>query len=193
MKKSELRTHCLGRRGSLTFDQISESNRKIADLFFDSINLTDIGRLHSFIPIEKFREIDTLPIFRHIWDQYPAIETLAPRLNFETGEIESVHFEDEAALIENKWGIREPAGEITVDATAIDIAVVPLLCFDLRGHRVGYGRGFYDRFLARCRKDCNKVGLSFFGPVETVEDVGDHDVMLDIVVTPDRLFRPKNN
>jgi 5-formyltetrahydrofolate cyclo-ligase len=191
MKKSELRTHCLERRSSLTFGQISESNRRITDLFFSSIDLVGVSRFHSFIPIEKFLEVDTLPIFRHIWARYPEIETLAPRLNFEIGEIESVRFTHESALIENKWGIKEPAAESQLDAAAIDIAVVPLLCFDVRGHRVGYGRGFYDRFLAKCRKDCKKIGLSFFSPVDPIEDVGDHDITLDVVVTPDRLFRPR--
>ena len=191
MKKSELRTHCLERRSSFTFEQVSEASRKIAGLFFDSVDLTLVSRFHSFVPIEKFREVDTLPIVRRIWHGYSAIETLAPRLNFESGEIESVAFRTEAELIQNKWGIREPRGNTTFDAKDIDIAVVPLLCFDERGHRVGYGRGFYDRFLAKCRKDCKKIGLSFFGPLDMIEDVGDHDVTLDIIVTPDRLFEPK--
>jgi len=190
MKKAELRTHCLEQRSSLSVDQAFAASRKIADHFFDSVDLTAVKRFHSYIPIEKFREIDTLPIFRHIWDRYPAIDTLAPRLNFDSGEIESVPFRAETELIENKWGIREPGRESAVDARDIDLAVVPLLCFDDRGHRVGYGRGFYDRFLAKCRVDCNKVGLSFFGPAERIEGIGDHDMALDVIITPDRVFKP---
>jgi len=63
--------------------------------------------------------------------------------------------------------------------------LVPLLCFDRRGHRVGYGRGYYDRFLARCRHDCKKIGLSFFEPLAEIDDVHEGDVELNYCVTPD--------
>jgi len=89
----------------------------------------------------------------------------------------------------NTWGIIEPLGQNTIDETAIDLVLVPLICFDETGHRVGYGKGFYDRTLARCRKDCIKVGLSFFGPVEEIEGVDANDVRLDYCVTDDSVFQ----
>jgi 5-formyltetrahydrofolate cyclo-ligase len=69
--------------------------------------------------------------------------------------------------------------------------VVPLLSFDKRGHRVGYGKGFYDRFLSECSRDCIKIGLSFFAPVEVIDDVNRHDVTLDLFVMPSGSFRPR--
>ena len=64
----------------------------------------------------------------------------------------------------------------------IDVVLVPLLCSDGQGYRVGYGKGFYDRFLVKCRPDCRKIGLSYFPPVDRIEDVTESDVKMDEVV-----------
>jgi 5-formyltetrahydrofolate cyclo-ligase len=73
-----------------------------------------------------------------------------------------------------------------VNPEAIDTAIVPLLCFDERGYRVGYGKGYYDRFLAKCRPNCLKIGLSFFEPVENIDDINEYDIPLDLCIAPDR-------
>jgi 5-formyltetrahydrofolate cyclo-ligase len=91
-------------------------------------------------------------------------------------------------LIENAWGIREPAGDEPIDAAEIDMVLVPLLCFDKRSHRVGYGKGYYDRFLSKCRPDCLKIGLSFFPPVEAILRIGSRDIALDHFVLPDSTY-----
>ena len=197
MKKAELRTLYLERQRSLQPGQFAEWSRKISDNFFKSVDLQGISLLHCFIPIEKFGEIDTLQIFRRVWEKYPTIRAAAPRVNFESGEIESVSFTAESRLTKNKWGINEPDAMDAPDVDEkisdadIDLVLVPLLCFDETGHRVGYGRGFYDRFLARCRNDCKKVGLSFFGPIKTIEDVVQNDIALDLFITPDGPFQPR--
>ena len=191
MKKSEFRTLYLERRSSFSASQITEASRDIEDRFFESVDLREVRRFHCFIPIAKFHEIDTLLIFHRIWREHPAIETFAPRSNLETCEIESVRFAGDDALVQNRWDIREPVGETVADPASIDMVVVPLLSFDKRGHRVGYGRGFYDRFLSECRGDCIKIGLSFFGPVKVIDDVDKHDITLDLFVTPTGLFRPR--
>jgi len=86
-------------------------------------------------------------------------------------------------------GPRQARSQQSGEVELIDIALVPLLCFDLIGHRVGYGGGYYDKFLAACRPDCKKVGLSVFDPVESISDIEPHDVRLDFAITPDRLWK----
>lgn len=96
--------------------------------------------------------------------------------------------EDGNQIKENQWNIPEPQfGEITA-AEKIDLVIVPLLAFDLKGNRVGYGKGYYDRFLKQCRPDCKKVGLSFFEPVQKIIDVDDYDVKLTQCITPEKSF-----
>lgn len=187
MKKSDLRRVYLDRRMALTKGKRADKSRQIAELFFANFDLADISSLHCFISIEKFGEVDTMPMFRRFWDELPAIITSAPRVDHETGDIEAVQFIVSTPLTENRWRIPEPEGFASIDPALIDVVIVPLLCFDLLGNRVGYGKGFYDRFLQKCRADCVKVGLSFFPPVNKIEDVHDGDIRLDHCVTPDGL------
>ena len=58
------------------------------------------------------------------------------------------------------------------------------MIFDHQGHRVGYGKGYYDRFLGECNRYTLKVGLSFFDPVSKIEDIDTNDIALDYAVTP---------
>lgn len=188
MLKSELRKIYLGKKKSLSPEERSEKNRQIADNFFQNFDLSRIRFLHCFLPIKKFNEIDTGIIFGRIWQDFPEIETLVPRVNFQTNEIENLKFTPETELVQNSWQIYEPAHNELVEAEEIDLVLVPLLCFDERGYRVGYGKGFYDRLLSRCRKDCLKIGLSYFPPAAEIEGVHEFDVKLDFCVTPEKVF-----
>lgn len=88
----------------------------------------------------------------------------------------------------NAWGIPEPTQGILTDPSIIDFILVPLLAFDTQGYRVGYGKGYYDRFLKDCRNDSKKIGLSFFPPEKTISDLFEEDFRIDAVVTPDKLY-----
>lgn len=163
---------------------------RIAELFFRAMDLTAFTNLHTFVRIPKFNEVDTSNIYFRLWRDYPKIKTFAPRTNRATGMIESVEFSSTTPFIENDWGIMEPDRGETAAPERMDVVLVPLLCFDSEGHRVGYGKGYYDRFLSSCRPDCLKVGLSFFPPVERMEGVHDGDVRLDMCVLPGEIHRP---
>lgn len=189
MYKSELRKEFKRKRQSLTPAELSAASQHIAACFFDEIDLSEVRTLHTFIRISKLNEVDTSNIYFRIWQQQRGITTFAPRCDLETGEMISAEFDAETPLLENEWGIREPAPGYTADPEELDIILVPLICFDLFGHRVGYGKGFYDRFLSRCRKDSLKIGLSVFPPVEMIRDVSENDMPLDVCITPERTYR----
>lgn len=163
---------------------------QIAERFFISVDLASVKSLHTFIRIPRLNEIDTSNLYFRMWRDHPEIQTFAPRTDRATGFIESIEFSARTEFDENEWGIREPRTGAAADPASMDIVLVPLLCFDLEGHRVGYGKGYYDRFLSECRPDCLKVGLSFYSPVERIDDVHEGDVRLDLIVLPDRTYRP---
>ncbi|MGE3950896.1 MAG: 5-formyltetrahydrofolate cyclo-ligase [Pyrinomonadaceae bacterium] len=188
--KSELRQLFLEKRRSLSPRAVAELSLQIADRFFSAVDLATVGSLHTFIRIPKFNEIDTSNIYFRLWRDHPEIKTFAPRVDLDTGRLKSVEFSAETEFIEDKWGIREPLNSKSVDPVEMDMVLVPLVCFDAAGHRVGYGKGFYDRFLSECRPGCLKVGLSFFPPVARIDDVHKGDVALDLFVTPERIYRP---
>lgn len=191
MTKSELRKLYLQKQKALSPAERAEKSRALAERFFESFDLTGIRYLHCFIALEKFNEIDTLPIFQRVWRDHPDIATLVPRIEPDGHGLSHLHFKADTELVRNSWEISEPASGEHVEPRKIDMVLVPLLAFDARGHRTGYGKGFYDRFLARCRPDCLKIGLSYFSPADEIDDAGEHDIALDAFVTPDGVYRVK--
>lgn len=189
MTKAELRKIYLEKQIALSPPERSEKSGQILERFFDEFDLSRIAFLHCFLPIGRTNEIDTKPIFDKIWREFPHIETLVPRVNFETNEIENLKFSAETELVQNQWLIHEPSHNETVETEKIDLVLVPLLCFDAQGARAGYGKGFYDRFLKNCRKDCLKMGLAYFEAVQKIEDARDFDVKLDFCVTPGKVWK----
>ncbi|HMJ08572.1 MAG TPA: 5-formyltetrahydrofolate cyclo-ligase [Pyrinomonadaceae bacterium] len=191
MNKAELRKLYLARQKNLSAAERDERSERIAQAFFRDLDLSQVSFLHCFLPIAKFNEVDTANIFKRVWAEFPDIRTLVPRVNFETGIMESVVYSADDELVQNLWGIHEPMHKKTVPAINVDMVIAPGVCFDKRGHRVGYGKGFYDRFLGTCRPDCVKIGVSLFAPVEEISDIHDGDVQLEFVVTPDEILTGK--
>lgn len=189
MLKADLRKAYLQKQRDLSPVEHQRMSEQIADNLFVSVAIKDAGSIHLFFPIEKNNEIDTRHIYQRLWHKYPQIETFVPRVDFEHKEIESVTFHKNSTLLTNKWDISEPENDEIIDPKNIDLVLVPLLSFDRRGYRVGYGKGFYDRFLAKCRQDCLKVGLSHFEPVNEISDINEHDIKLDLCITPEKLYR----
>ncbi len=189
MNKSELRKVYLERRRSLAPDEHSRLSVEIVDRLFAEIDFIALHVLHCYIALEHFGEVETGILFSRLWETHPSIITTAPRVYDESGEIHSLIYGRDTPTLPSSWKIPEPAGSEIVAPEAIDLVIVPLLCFDRRGHRVGYGKGFYDRFLQRCRPDCIKAGLSFFPPVDSIDDINDSDIPLDLCVTPTETYR----
>lgn len=189
MTKADLRKLYLEKRRALSATEIDAASTSITERFFGAFDLSAVRVLHTFIPIAKFAELDTLKICVRVWSEFPATTIAVPKVELESGEMMSIAFGRDTELVVNKWGIHEPAADQLIDPTEIDVVLVPGLCFDRRGHRVGYGKGFYDRFLRTTRKDSAKIGLSYFDPVKTISDIHDGDIAVDSVITPNQLFR----
>lgn len=108
--------------------------------------------------------------------------------NFEDGTLQHILLTDQTRLIINAHGIPEPESGIVIDEKQLDVVFVPLLCADSQGNRVGYGKGFYDKFLQKCKPETRFIGLSFFEPVEEILDTHKNDVRLHALVTPEDII-----
>jgi 5-formyltetrahydrofolate cyclo-ligase len=183
MTKSQLRQLYLQKREALSEAEYLQLNRQLCDLFFVSVDLSFINTLHIFLPIRAKREPDTWLLIDRIRREFPHVRLSLPKVN-EHGSLDNIYFEGLHQLVKNNWGIEEPRHGVPTPAEKIDLVLVPLLCVDANGNRVGYGKGFYDKFLASCRPDCKKIGLSFFQPVEVMEDVNEFDVAVNAILTP---------
>jgi len=142
---------------------------------------------HLFLPIEKFAEVNTEYLL-HILNGKDKNVVLS-KSNFETLSMTNILLMDSTVIKLNTHDIPEPIEGIEIASEKIEVVFVPLLAFDEKGHRAGYGKGFYDKFLSECNPDIIKIGLSFFEAEETdFNDISETDVSLDFCVTPKRIY-----
>ncbi len=144
--------------------------------------------IHTFLPITGQNEPDMWSFITNIRVYCPDVHIVVSRSEQKDRSMKHFLLADNVVLEENAWGIVEPVDGETIAETQLDVVLVPLLVVDKTGNRIGYGKGFYDRFLAKCRPDCLKIGVSLFEPVEKIDDVDPLDVPLDIVITPNFIY-----
>ncbi|MEM9866799.1 MAG: 5-formyltetrahydrofolate cyclo-ligase [Bacteroidota bacterium] len=185
MLKEDLRKAYKARRKKLTSEEIKYKSIHLVNGLLQ-IPIWDFFYFHTFLSIRKNREVDTLPLITLLQGKDKNI--VVPKVNG-IGTMEHYLLTDNTLLKENRWSIPEPVDGISVPVEKIDVVFIPLLAFDQKGHRVGYGKGFYDTFLARCRPRTLKVGLSLFEPeLGNIEDVHEKDIALDYGVTPNKVY-----
>lgn len=184
MKKAEIRKLATAQRKELSEDQVAEYSRALL-LQFSLVDLSAVKTIHIFLPILEKKEPDTFLFIEWLREYHPEIRIVVPRADFDTALMTSHVYTGRDDLQKNLYQILEPQ-QSEVHTGDIDLVIVPLLAFDLRGYRVGYGKGFYDRFLGPIRTQ--KIGLSFFDPVALISDPDPHDVRLDSCITPEKIF-----
>ena len=183
MLKSEARAIYLAKRKSISLDEKELLDQAIL-AEFKKLDLTIIKCIHIYLPIIAQNECNTYPIIEFLQKNHPQINIALPKANFENGQMDAMLFNVGTPLVKNNLGIAEPIDGEIIDPKAIDMIICPLLAFDLKGNRVGYGKGFYDRFLKQCKVDVIKLGISYFEPVESISDFNEFDVPLSSCITP---------
>jgi 5-formyltetrahydrofolate cyclo-ligase len=188
MSKQDLRKEYLQKRKALTETEVEDFSRKIHDWFFRSIPVHAYGTIHTFLPIRRNNEIDTCLIINTLQKDF-ATDIVIPR-SHEDGTMSHYLLTKDTVFEENKWKISEPSpvGNLRSSVFSIDLVLIPLLCFDKKGYRVGYGKGYYDRFLAECRPDVLKIGLSIFEPIDEIIDVTEFDLKMNYCITPNKIW-----
>ena len=186
MLKNELRTLYKSKREALSSTDIDEISIQIANRLL-RLDIWDHTYYHLFLSIEEQKEIQTEFILHilHAKDK----EIVIPKSNFKTLELTNYLLTENTRIKKNKHNIPEPLDGIEVPYEKLDVVFVPLLAFDSNGYRVGYGKGFYDNMLSKCRKDCIKVGVSFFEASHVIGDTYEKDIPLDFCVTPNKIYR----
>jgi 5-formyltetrahydrofolate cyclo-ligase len=141
---------------------------------------------HLFLAITEHKEVNTEYIL-HILSGKDK-EIIISKSDFETRAMTHYLLTDNTKIKKNEYNIPEPLDGIEVPSTKIEVVFVPLLAFDKLGNRIGYGKGFYDKFLSECKPETLKIGLSFFEAEERIEAVFENDVKLDYCVTPKGVY-----
>lgn len=187
MTKKELRKIYQEKRDVLSV----AAQSKLDDLLliqFQQANLPFITRLFSFWPIEQKKEPNAHLFTDYLEFKNPGLLVAYPRTDFFTEEMLAITTDAETPFVQNEFELYEPEEGHIMEPGEIDMILVPLLAFDKKGYRVGYGKGFYDKYLSACKKDCIKVGFSYFEPVDEITDKQQFDVPLNLCITPQTVY-----
>lgn len=186
MDKSALREKYRQLRLQLPPGELERLSEVIVEQTLTHFQLSE-KTISLFLPIELQKEINTYLL----WERARNVgATVAiPKSNFDTMEMRHYLFEHTDQLEINDKGIPEPKKGKIIAADRFDIVFVPLLAADKQGNRVGYGKGFYDRFLRKCSPSCQFVGLHYFDLEDKIEDVLPTDIRLNAIVTPEKVIR----
>ena len=185
MNKSELRRIYKQKRKEFSSDTIETKSLAISNQLLQ-LPIWNLSFYHIFLSITEHKEINTDYILNILSGKDK--NSVISKTHFES--LKMIHYLllDTTVIKKNSWNIPEPVDGIEIDSAKIDVVFVPLLAFDKQGHRVGYGKGFYDKFLSECRPETLKIGLSLFEAEEKIEDVSESDVALDYCVTPQTIY-----
>ena len=184
MTKEELRLKYKAKRKQLTEEILEDYSLQIANKAL-ALPIWDYNTYHIFLSINGLQEINTEYLLHILQGRDKSI--VVPKVIPETSNMKSILLQDNTALKISKFGVPEPVSGIEVMSSQIDVVFIPLLAYDKQGNRLGYGGGFYDRFLKECRPETLFIGLSFFEPEELLPTIKT-DIPLLYCISPHKFY-----
>ena len=179
MNKNELRAKMLKIRQKLSSEARVQAEKDLVD----AILALDLWKQHHQIGIYRStsQELSTRLLIEAGWDQGKSI--YLPTLQPGQQEMGFSHFRPNDKLVRNIFGIDQPDASKKDDSQRLSLIIVPAVCVDARGHRLGYGKGFYDRFLRGSKGRLATIAIAF--ACNRVEKIPNepHDMKCDLSVT----------
>lgn len=185
MLKSDIRKKFKNKRGALSYEERKNQSKQIAELVATNFNIKD-KVVSIFLPIERLNEVNTTYLIGYLDQANSTVCT--PVSDFNSLELRHVIHNEQTVLRNNDWGIPEPTNGEEIQSELLNIVFVPLLITNREGYRVGYGKGFYDRFLSECEENTIFVGLNYFEDLVKIDDVNKDDVPIHFLVTPNKVI-----
>ena len=187
--KTAIRKEILSQRKKLTADEVEVKSAQIVSRI---IEFSIVDQPQVIMCYMDFRnEVQTEALIEYLLSLGKVV--VLPKVNPETNLLDLFQIEGFKDLIVSSMGILEPADHlVSALPTDIDLILAPGVAFDLRGYRMGYGAGYYDKLLPQIRPDCNVIGLAF--DLQIVEElpVESHDQPMDSILTETRWIHPNN-
>ncbi len=181
--KEAIRKKHLKKRKQISKESLEQKSKKIAEQLFCTEEFNSAKTIMVFVPIKN--EPETRSIIEKAWQQNKRV--CVPLTDFSSNEIFPIEINDFSELEEKKFGLLEPKNTVKkIDASEIDLVLVPGIAFDKKGNRVGYGKGFFDRFLEKT--NCCTIGLCFEQHLEKKLPVEPHDKRVKKIITEKRVL-----
>lgn len=187
--KPELRWQLKSRRQQLSAMEVKDLSEQIVQRCINVIPWKSVKSLHTYVPIAKEKEVDTWGLLKYVWAEQPHIKTAVPYSRNPIHQSSALVTPSTEWLVDGLLMPRPKAAEILQVDYMFDVVIVPMLGFDDRGHRLGYGNGWYDRFLA-LQDTAMSIGLSYaIGHVATGLPAEPHDVALHYIVSEKNVIK----
>ena len=183
--KNKLRLDSLSLRNSYDNNTIDKLSIPIAENLVQKFDFKK-KNVHLFFPIENRKEVNTWHLYNLIKD---SAQIHTSTLNEESEQWDCITFGKTNNFTTTKFGVPIPVNYQLSKWEEMDYIIVPLLCFDSLGNRIGYGKGIYDEILKKTKSNCIKIGLSILKCSEIKIDIEPHDVALDYCQTPFQLHQ----
>lgn len=185
-KKQILRSTVLSRRLEFSEkDWREKSDRIISHLInFDFFRQSKV--VHTYLSMNNRKEVCTDGLLTNLLELSKKV--IVPVTNFEEHKLIHSEIHSLADLTTNKWGVREPKEINPIDVDKMDFIVVPMNAADKKGNRLGYGKGFYDRFLSQV--NAFKAGLIFEDFIFEEIPAEEYDVKMNVLITEKGVFKP---
>ena len=184
MDKKSLRHKYKSLRKALSQEEFQSKQKQVLNHTLSYILASEAKVIHSFIAISKLSELQIELIFEPLWDAGKTIVVSVS--DFKTSSLRHFILEADTELRESSFGIKEPVGAKEISASELDLVLVPLLAADIAGNRVGYGKGFYDRFLSDLSPQAESIGLSLFDlESDLISDIQPNDIPLNLFINPE--------
>jgi 5-formyltetrahydrofolate cyclo-ligase len=183
--KEEMRMQAKEVRSRLSPGEVAEFSVRIG---LHLLRLID-GESVVMVYASKPGEVDTSGLISRLLSQGKRV--VVPIIEQETRSLRLSYLEDPCVLRPSTFLVPEPVGrEIPVDASTVSLVIIPLIAFDRQGHRLGYGAGYYDRFLSR-HPWMRKIGVAFSCQEVPRIPADENDVSLDVIVTETGIVSPQ--
>ncbi len=183
-RKILLRRELLEKRNNLGPQYWSDKSNRIIKSLKNLQVFKQAEIIHCYVSMNQRNEVNTHPLIQDLLTEGKRV--LVPITGFETGELKHTELNTFDELVPNKWGVLEPENYM-VSTQEPDVIVIPLLAADSQFNRLGYGKGFYDRFLKTT--NATKIGLLFDDFLMDNIPVDYFDEKLDILITDKKILK----
>lgn len=184
MDKNTLRKVYLEKRKFLSQAEYERRNQLLYHRLIELQEAHNFKSIHIYIPIKKNKEPDTFPFIQYLWSKKPEVDVVTAISDLKKPVLSHVKITENTTFLENKWGIPEPQDGTPYSVDKIDCVLVPMVVGNKSGHRIGYGKGYYDRFLQKCKKSTQFVGVTLGPLLEGDAFVGQFDIPMHCMITP---------
>ena len=184
-EKEKLREELLEQRKSISEPKYYGASADIIEQLKEQQEYQQARTIHCYVSMNDRREVETRELVKEMLRI--GKQVIVPVTNFEKGALDHVVLNSYQDLETNKWGVLEPAGGEEISPQKFDLVIVPMVAGDEQGNRMGYGEGFYDRFLSKV--NCPKIGLIFDQNIIEGLPTEEFDIPMDKIITEKRIIQ----